>query len=180
MMTYAITIRAANHSGHAIRRLWDDVSEFETTPSMQNLDYAPHITLGIYETVEPDLLCDALDQIFVELPALTLRFNRLNVFDGPSPILWVAPVASETLVLLSRKLHALIDPELCHHHYRPNTWRPHCTLGTDIRPEYADAARDFTRRRVSPFDVIFDRADCVAFLPVKILKSTDLSASSRS
>lgn len=179
-MTYAITIRAANHSGHAIRRLWDDVSEFETAPSMQKLDYAPHITLGIYETVGPELLYEAVDEIFAELAALTLCFKRLSVFDGQSPVLWAVPVASETLALLSQKLHALIDPELCHRHYRPNAWRPHCTLGTDIRPEYADAARDFARRRVSLFEVIFDRADCVAFPPVKILKSTDLSAASRS
>lgn len=174
-MSYAITIRAANRSGHAIRRLWDEASEFEAEPSMQGLGYAPHVTLAIYETIEPEMLADSMKAVFSGAPAPVLTFDRIRVFDGDSPVLWAAPKDVGALEQWAGALHELIDPALCHLHYRPDAWRPHCTLATDIRPEYAEAARDFARRRLSPFDVTFDFADCVEFPPVRILASQNLS-----
>jgi len=174
-MSYAITIRTANESGQAVIRLWDEASEFEAAPSMQRLGYAPHITLAVYETVDPDRLVEGMNAIFADAPSLVVRFDRIRVFDGEMPVLWAAPNASAMLEQWARTLHDLIDPDLCHPHYRPGAWRPHCTLATDIRPEYAQAARDFARRRLSPFDVTFDFADCVKFPPVRTLGSLPLS-----
>lgn len=174
-MSYAIAIRAANDSGQAITRLWDEASEFEAAPSMQRLGYAPHITLAVYEAIDPKVLMDSMTAIFAGASSLVLRFDRIRVFDGEKPVLWAAPKTAGALEEWAGALHDLVDPDLCHHHYRPRAWRPHCTLATDVRPEYAEAARDFARRRLSPFDVTFDFADCVEFPPVRILGSLNLS-----
>lgn len=174
-MSYAITIRAANESGQAIRRLWDEASEFEAAPSMQRLGYAPHITLAVYETIDPQVLVDGMNATISGASALVLTFDRIRVFDGEKPVLWAAPKDTGALKQWAGVLHGLIDPDLCHVHYRPDAWRPHCTLASDVRPAYAEAARDFAKRRLTPFDVTFDFADCVEFPPVRILGTQKLS-----
>ena len=179
-MSHAIVIKADNKSGDPIRRLWDDASEFEAAPSMQGLNYAPHITLAVYETIDPDALFAAFDATFAGCTAFSLTFDRMKIFEAAPLVLWAAPRECPALRRVAIAIHQQIDPALCHPHYRPGAWRPHCTLATDIRSEYEAAARDFVKRRLDAFEVSFDVAECVEFPPVRILRTKTLSPAAKS
>ncbi|MBZ6077034.1 2'-5' RNA ligase family protein [Microvirga puerhi] len=178
-MTYAISLKAVNHTADPIRALWDRVALFEGTPSMVALDYAPHITLAVYQKIAPELLKMALLRAVEGIPALRLTFTRLRVFEGDPLVLWADPSPSAALAQLHARVHDSIDPANCHPHYRPGAWIPHCTLGTKIRKDHRAEAIAFTTQPIEPFDVLFDVADCVTFPPVSVLEEHVLPGSGK-
>jgi 2'-5' RNA ligase len=174
-LSFAISLKAANPSAAPVRQLWDEVAQFEAAPSMAALQYAPHITLARYDdAVDQITMAEALGAL-AELPALRVTLTRLRWFDDPF-VLWAEP-AHPDLREAHRRVHTRIDPELCHPHYRPAAWVPHCTLGTGILDERRTEAKAFARERPwRPFEVLFDVADCVSFPPVRVLAERKLTS----
>jgi 2'-5' RNA ligase len=170
---YAINIACRNETAAPVHRLWQEAAAFEAAPSMAALDYAPHITLAIYDEIEVDRLRAVAANVFEGRAAVTLTFNAIRAFDGP--ILYAAPLPSAPLQALHDAVHAEIEPALCHEHYRPGAWSPHCTLAMHVLPERVDAALAWTRRRIPPFKVTFDVGDCARFYPVEVLGEVRLS-----
>lgn len=135
---------------------------------MALLGYPPHITLAIYddEAVREAEVRDALDRASENLRAVTLTFDGIASFDGPPMVLWASPRPSAVLLDIHEAIHAAIDPANCRPHYRPGAWKPHCTLGMQVRDDRREAALAFAREASSVFDVIFDALDCVYFPPI--------------
>ncbi|MBD3844298.1 2'-5' RNA ligase family protein [Bosea sp. SSUT16] len=167
-MGFAISLRSDHPSADSVRALWNDVQRFEDHPSMALLGYPPHVTLAIYddETVREAEVRDALDQASKNLRPVTLTFDAICSFDGPPMVLWASPRFSAVLRDIHEAIHAAIHPASCRPHYRPGTWKPHCTLGTRVRDDRRDAALAFAREASSVFDVIFDALDCIYFPPI--------------
>ncbi|MFC5292185.1 2'-5' RNA ligase family protein [Bosea minatitlanensis] len=101
----------------------------------------------------------ALDNASKNLRAVTLTFDAICSFDGPPMVLWASPRPSAVLRAIHGAIHAAINPTSCRPHYRPGAWKPHCTLGTQVRDDQREAALAFARRASSVFDVIFDSLD---------------------
>jgi 2'-5' RNA ligase len=139
---------------------------------MAALDYAPHITLAIYDDIAVDRLRAATESVFTGRPAVTLTFTAIRHFDGP--VLYAAPLPSAPLSALHAAVDREIDPALCHPHYRPGAWVPHCTLAMHVLPDQREAAVAWAARRIPPFKVTFDVGDCARFYPVEILGETPL------
>jgi 2'-5' RNA ligase len=135
--------------------LWREFGGLEETPSMLAFDYPPHVTLAAYESVPEDRLSDTLRSELGAFPPFRLTFTRLAFFENPQLVFWAAPEASELLSRAHAAIHRRIDPALCHEHYRPQRWTPHCTLATKVTA--------LTEQAIEPFDIVFDRADCVEF-----------------
>ena len=174
-MPFAITLKAANDTAGPIRALWEEVANLESRPSMAALDYPPHLTLAIYEDVSPDLLKAAFMGAFAETYQLRLTFIRLSVFEGVPLVLWAEPSPSASLASAHSRVHARIDPTLCHPHYRPGAWVPHCTLASQILPENRAKAAEFAASPIQAFEVVFDVADCVSFPPVVVIDERPLT-----
>lgn len=51
-MPYAINIRSDNKSSDSIRRLWNECATLEESPSMEAMQYPPHLTLAIYDEIK--------------------------------------------------------------------------------------------------------------------------------
>jgi 2'-5' RNA ligase len=173
-MAFAISLKAANNTAGSIKALWKEVAHLESPQSMAALGYPPHLTLAVYDDIPLDLLRIALREAFAGTSPLRLTFTRLRSFDDPL-VLWADPSPSAALASAHARVHTCIDPGLCHPHYRPDAWVPHCTLGTQIAPEHRDEALAFTARPIPPFQVIFDVADCVAFPPVVVIDERPLA-----
>ena len=179
-MPLAISLKAANDTAEPIRALWDEVGRFEDGPSMRALAYPPHITLAVYDELCPDRLRSALKAAFAGGPALRIRFERIGRFGGPPLVLWAAPSPCALLDRAHALVHGLIDPALCHPHYRPGAWVPHCTLGRRVEESRRGEALAFARGGLAPVEVLFDRADAVRFPPVTVLEECGLAPQNQS
>ena len=175
-MTFAISIKCENQSGDVIRSLWSEAALLEQNPSMENLHYPPHITLAIYDDAVISELAQSVDSVFGGSGCFHIRFESIGYFDTPdSIVLWAAPSTSESLMAAHSAVHAAIDPALCRPTYRPGAWVPHCSLATSIDRSRRDEALQFATQNIESFDVVFDFADCVRFLPVEVLHERELS-----
>lgn len=175
-MSFAISIKSENQSGNVIRDLWAKAALLEQTPSMESLHYPPHITFAIYEDADVSELAQSVDAAFSGLDCFEIRFESIGYFDTPnSVVLWAAPKATDRLMVAHSAVHSAIDPSLCRPTYRPGTWVPHCSLATSIDRSRREEAIQFANQTIEAFDVVFDLADCVRFLPIEILHERELS-----
>jgi len=142
---------------------------------MVALNYPPHVTLAIYDNISVGKLRETLRAVFGARARIRLRFDRLAYFEQPQLVFWAAPEASDPLLHAHAALHRLIHPSLCREHYRPGAWVPHCTLATDVSPNNRQQAFDLADQKIAPFDVVFDKADCVEFMSVRVLEEYALS-----
>jgi 2'-5' RNA ligase len=174
-MAFAITLKALNDTADPLRALSEKVAHLESRPSMGVPDYPPHVTLAIYNNVPLNRIRKALSEVIAVAAPLRLTFTGLRLFENAPLVLWAEPSTSEALAGVHAKVHACIEPVLCHPHYRPGTWVPHCTLASQIRPEDRARAAAFAARQVQAFEVVFDVADCVSFPPVTIIDERPLA-----
>ncbi|AJC79929.1 RNA ligase family protein [Rhizobium etli bv. phaseoli str. IE4803] len=136
---------------------------------MRTLNYPPHLTLALYEELDPDQLAEALNRVFRTRPAVTLSFSSIGHFENDFLVLWARPNNGERLFQLHAALHQEIDPVHCHEHYRPGNWVPHCTIASKIPKARSEIAIHWANRNRIRFSVIFDAADFVQFPPVEVL-----------
>lgn len=141
---------------------------------MPALGYPPHVTFAVYDTISETRLRDALRLAFARRPPIRLRFSKLSYFEAPDLVFWAAPDSSDALLQVHAALHRSIEPSLCHAHYRPTDWIPHCTLATDVSPAKKTAAIARASRAIDPFEVVFDAADCAEFYPVRVIDEASL------
>jgi 2'-5' RNA ligase len=137
---------------------------------MEALNYAPHITLAIYDDIGIPKLVDVFDSAVEDLDRMTVRFDRLDYFEAPHAIiLWAAPVLPKKVYSVYDHIHSKIDTNLCRPHYRPGVWVPHCSLALSVDLAKKEEAIAMARQSIESIEVIFDVADCVSFLPVEVL-----------
>jgi 2'-5' RNA ligase len=169
-MAYAISIRSENETSRPIRELWRTCSALEDSPSMEALMYAPHITFAVYDEIDPRRLFEIVDSVFRDFESVTIRFDKLGYFEAPHAlILWAAPALPSRVHGAYERIHSKIDAELCRPNYRPGKWTPHCSLALSVDLSRKKQALALAARTIAPFEVSFDTADCVSFLPVKVL-----------
>ncbi len=173
-MPFAIGIRCDNESGRPIRSLWDRVGRLEPAPSMAALNYPPHITLAVYDDINPDRLRDAAGRVFKDEPPIALTFRRIHHFEGDPLVLWADPLPTPQLGRLHAAVHAAIPPSLCRPHYRPETWTAHASLAVHIDKDHRSEALALCREPFQPFVVTFDVGDAVSFPPVQSIAEWSL------
>jgi hypothetical protein len=169
-MAYAINIRSDNNSSKPIRALWKTCGALEHSPSMEALQYAPHITFAVYDDIDLSRLFGVFDSAVLGLGSVTVRFEKLGYFEALNGIiLWAAPTLPERLWSVYDHIHSEIDVDLCRPNYRPGTWVPHCSLALSVGLEKKQQALAIVGQSIEPIEVVFDTADCASFLPVKVL-----------
>lgn len=162
----------------AAKAFWDSVDEaaaLEDVPSIRRLGYRPHLTLTRYATIDPSVLQKGME-VFDGEAAISLNFDRMDVFDSEPMVLWLAPRRDERLLDLHRRLHAALESEapLCDPHYAPEQWKPHLTVAMAIPAARRSGALKLVSRPLDAFELTFDRVDCVSWPPVKVLSTLAL------
>ncbi len=171
-MASAIAIAADNSSNKPIRALWRQFANWEDNPSMCALGYIPHLTLAVCPDLNASQLWNCADGVRTE--AVEIKFERLSYFESDPLVVWAAPSDPSAITSICRQLQANLPLEACAEHYRPETWTPHCTLGTEVTKEARNEAIDYCNSWNKPFSVRFDRYDCVTFPPVEVRYSRPL------
>jgi hypothetical protein len=137
---------------------------------MEALQYAPHITFAVYDDIDPATLSCVVDSAFRGLGRVKLRFEKLGYFEASHAIiLFAAPAVPDRLFSVHDHIHLSIDVDLCRPNYRPGKWIPHCSLALSVDLARKAQALAIVDQSIEPVEVVFDTADCVSFLPVKVL-----------
>lgn len=167
-MGFAISLRSDHPSAGAVYSLWDQIGLLENQPSMASLNYPPHITLAIYDgdVVSTTEAQAALQLAARELDTLTLTFNFICNFAGPPMVLWADPQPKIILQRIHSNIHSSINPIQCRPYYRPGSWTPHCTLGTNIKADQQETALSFAAGFEGGMAVCFDALDLISFPPL--------------
>jgi 2'-5' RNA ligase len=174
-VAFGIGITASGETGSRLREYWAKFSRFERAPSMLALNHPPHVTLAVYDSIPERRLSEALRSVFGVHPPVRLRFNKIAFFEAPELVFWAAPERSEPLLNAHSAIHELIDPRSCRSHYQPGVWVPHCTLATKVTAGYKEEAIALAAGMMEPFEVIFDKAECVEFYPIRTIEECSLT-----
>ena len=152
------------------------ISPSARTPRRLNIE--PHISLAVYDGLDPEPLIRALDRFSDGMHAPVVKLSGLGLFPGPAAVLFAAPVVSAELLALHRDFHAAIDSAgaACWPYYLPGNWVPHVTLGEQLTPEEAGAAISGAMGLWQPMSASLHRISLVAFHPVELLWHRPLSA----
>lgn len=154
-------------------RLVDMASTFESEPSIPALGYPPHLTLARYPEIATHLLLDAVREFRGEKP-FPITFDRISIFEVDPVVLWLSPRREPRLLGIQARIHDLISVDLCDPYYRPKQWTPHMTLAMAIDRKRRKEALEFAARSIEPFELLFDRVDCVSAPPVQVLHTQTL------
>ena len=174
-MAVGIGIAASGETGLRLREYWAKFRQFESAPSMASLNHLPHVTLAVYDSIPERQLSGALRSVFGSHPQIRLRFSKLAFFETPELVFWAAPDRSEALLHAHAAIHELIDPRLFRYHYQPGIWVPHCTLATDVSADNKEESIALAAETIEPFEVLFDKAECVEFYPIRTIEECSLS-----
>ncbi|QWW69740.1 2'-5' RNA ligase family protein [Rhizobium sp. WYJ-E13] len=152
------------------------ISPNARTPRRLNIE--PHISLAVYDGLDPEPLFRALDRFSDGMRAPVVRLSSVGLFPGPAPVLFAAPVVSAELLALHRDFHAAVDSAgaACWPYYLPGNWVPHVTLGEQLTPEEAGAAISGAMGLWQPMSASLHRISLVAFHPVELLWHRQLPA----
>lgn len=173
-MAYSINLECRNTTAAPLRALCRKVSEYESSPSVAASNYCPHVTLCIFDHVDPQVICKHLCAVFSKQRRLILNFCRLRFVNAIPGVVWIEPDSSFELHGIHSAIHERIDPQLCRRHYRPGHWIPHCTLGYRIATDRRSDAQLFASHTPVRFQATFDTASCVSSHPIEVIRQCDL------
>ncbi len=178
-MPYAVTLRLDAAAAAPIEAMWRALADAGLHEDSLSLGYPPHVTLSIHpDTADRARLAAAVAGRAAEWGATDLRFAGFGLFVAPAPVLYLAPVVTDALLLRQRALAEALGDQPCDPHYRPGAWVPHVTLAKGEaagEPGWAGRALEC----LAPLWPALrggraDRLDLVHFRPVAVLQSLAL------
>lgn len=145
------------------------ISPNAVTP--RHVKVEPHISLAVYDGLDPEPLARALDRFSADMSAPSIKLSSIGLFPGPASVLFAARVVSAELLALHRDFHgaAASAGAACWPYYLPGNWVPHVTLGEQLSPEEAGAAISGAMDLWQPVAASLHRISLVAFHPVELL-----------
>lgn len=170
-MGYAVELFIKGSESEDIQHLFK-----ETNSILADIDAKPHISLAVFDEVDIPKLCIILHEFASRLEPLTIRFSSIGLFPGTENIVFLAPVATESLISTHAMLHRyLADADMkCHSYYLPGAWVPHCTITAE--ESLAQAMETIQKIHIAQVlgEYSFDSIHLVKFRPVVSLASLQI------
>ena len=141
-MIYGAALTFDAGTEREVRRLWQSTVDAGMPSVLPQLDYEPHMTLALAETLDvPALRADVLPWLAEQRP-LAVQFSALGVFLGDgdakaAAVITLEPVVNRALLDLHERLYALIlrNSTNIPPYYAPGAWSPHVTVGFRVPPD---------------------------------------------
>lgn len=172
---FAFVLRVENETSAPLLALQRRAAALEPRPPMARMSYPPHVTLALQDGATEARAREIFEGVLAGHRSVTLRFARLDLFEGDPLTLWAAPAPSRALHDLFVALDAALSDEGRHPHYRRGAWRPHVTLAQAIPAAREAAARRLAAAPIKPFSTPFDDAELVRLPTIERLASARLS-----
>jgi 2'-5' RNA ligase len=181
-MPLAVTLDLDAGAIARVATLWDALERDPTLATTRRLGVPPHLSLAVYETLDPSVLLARIEGYVRDLTPAAISFASIGIFaNGPAATLFLGPVADRVLLDLHGALHhELADcADRCLAHYRPLRWVPHLTLAQDVSAAALPQAVARLADRMEPFAGVLDTASVIRFPPVEPLARYPLGAAER-
>jgi 2'-5' RNA ligase len=178
-MPIAVTLDLDAVAASRIEPLWDALERDATLPTTRRLGVRPHLSLAVYEALDPSALLARLDGFAEALRPVAIRFASIGLFaDGPAATIFLGPVADRILLELHGAFHHEFADcvDRCIAHYRPLQWVPHLTLAQDVAATALPQAVARLADPMVPFTGTLDVISVVRYLPVERLARYVLDA----
>jgi len=130
-------------SEHRVREIWQCLHEQGINSTLHLDHYRPHLTFGIYDSLDVNGFVPALRAELQGFDPLPFILPSIGIFNEP-----LAGFLNVTVTEQLLKIHNLIHQLMAEHgtdpveYYLPGRWNPHCTLAPDL---IKATLPDFTR-----------------------------------
>ena len=141
-MGYAIELNLDPDSARKVMGLWEALARAGIDSTMLDVGAYPHISLAVFDELDPDILADELSTFARGEQPLAVRFSSVGTFPTQEGVVFLAPVVTAELLGLHSRFHQLLSSAGLEPlaYYRPGSWVPHCTAAIDLSPDKVPAA----------------------------------------
>jgi 2'-5' RNA ligase len=170
-MGFAVEANLDPGAAARVRALWDDLARRGITSEMPEMGADPHVSLAVFDEVDPKALGPVLDSFARGREPLELRLASVGSFPTAEGVVYLAPVVTPALL----EWHADLDRRLerlgarAWDYYRPGSWVPHCTVALSLDPDGVAEAVRVTRESGVFGPAALDEIALVEFRPVRRL-----------
>lgn len=145
--SYGLVALLDAHSEATIRSLWRGLEIEAITDSLPSIVCAqPHITLGIFSSVNSQLRAGFPDLAACHLP-FGVKFSSVGAFPNRSgATVFLQPVVTQKLLTLQQSLQSLVEDAGIglYEFYQTGNWQPHSSLGLGLTRDLAAKALEFS------------------------------------
>lgn len=178
-MGYAVELTLDPVSTEAVRTLWHALTERGVNPTLPQLNAQPHISLAVYETLDPAAMGDELAAFAGELAPIDTVFSAVGTFPTNEGVVYLAPVVTAELLAIHARFHARMEQLglRSNAYYRPGHWVPHCTIALEIPPADIPTAIALARASNVFGPISLTAVELIEFRPVQIIYRIPLQGS---
>lgn len=144
-MAFAVGLTLDEESSLVISGLWHDLADRGVSSSMLALDYEPHITLGISDTLELENFRRYLEHFSTHHRRFPLLLSSLGVFPAESKsAVFLGVTVNHNLLHMHEEFHRTFAEyaDGIRQYYLPTQWVPHCTLADGLPCESITTAME--------------------------------------
>ena len=172
-MRFGVILKLDRESADRIREIQSTLTGGEEDDPFQIYDIIygvdPHLTLALYDEVEPSVIVEAIDSAFKDTAPIPIDFASIALF--PGSVLYLAPRVTTELLEFHAAFHRFTrsSAQACNAHYLPDAWVPHCSLGVPLPAEELSRAMMKVGYGWTPVEGHLVSAELVSFPPVTSL-----------
>ena len=168
-MGYAFTLNLCRDSAARVVKVWESLAREGINTVMLDVGAQPHISLAVFEDLDPKALGADLSRFAEVTRPLSLDLAFAGTFPTTEGVVFLAPVVTQELLEVHRRFHSLqrdrgVD---CVAYYRPGRWVPHCTVAIDVAPDKMGAALELCVQSEAFGTVELDEVSLIEFRPVR-------------
>lgn len=137
-LAYVVVLLFDRDSEEKILKFLHSIDENSADTYMMDNFGKPHITIGICDEINEEMVYTMLEAFAKSSEKFCLRFGSLGIFPYDKNTLFLSPVITDSLLKLHRDFYNYFTEECCKHpsgQYLPNKWVPHCSLAVDMTTE---------------------------------------------
>jgi 2'-5' RNA ligase len=162
---YTFTMTLDPASSAVIDRLEAEIAAIHGQHRLYGGDLVPHITFGMFETVDLALAGEIIDEFAERFPPIPITFASLGLFVFETDVVFGTPIVTKDLLECHSWLHDRLatatagpfEPLL------PGSWVPHATLASDAPRDLLPAIIATARTFPLPMDATLERLRVARF-----------------
>ncbi len=143
-MPFAVELRFDTLAAERICEAWNAIHEAGIGSSLLDAGYRPHVTMGVYQRIEPGAFKAELSTFAGSVAPFQLSLSSIGIFSGAEGVVFLGVTVTEPLLDVHAAFHKVFTTysQEQSEHYAVGKWVPHCTLAFGLSErEIAEAVK---------------------------------------